>query len=135
VNFDPSYLGTAAGQEFSASVVISGASGVGSVPFHLEFDPDVLEFLGADQTSPFLSQDGTPVFVLATLSGNGREIIVGLSRQGNRPGVDGQGTLIEMRFRARKSGTTSLNFSNLSVLDPSAQPLPYEKLGMTVVVQ
>jgi general secretion pathway protein D len=135
VNFDPSYLGTAAGQEFSASVVISGASGVGSVPFHLEFDPDILEFLGADQASPFLSQDGTPVFVLATLSGNGREIIVGLSRQGNRPGVDGQGTLIEMRFRARKSGTTSLNFSNLSVLDPSAQPLPYEKLGMTVVVQ
>jgi general secretion pathway protein D len=135
VNFDPSYLGTAPGQEFGASVVISGATGVGSVPFHLEFDPEILEFLGADQTSPFLSRDGTQVFVLATLSGNGREVIVGLSRQGNRPGIDGQGTLIQLRFRARKSGTTTLNFSNLSVLDPNAQPLPYDKLGMTVVVQ
>lgn len=135
VNFDPSYLGTAPGQEFSTKVVISGANGVGSVPFHLEFDPEILEFLGADQMSPFLSQDGTPVFVLATVSGNGREVIVGLSRQGNRPGVDGQGTLIQMKFRAKKSGTTTLNFSNLSVLDPNAQPLPYDKLGMTVVVQ
>jgi hypothetical protein len=111
------------------------SSSAGPRPFHLEFDPEILEFLGADQTSPFLSRDGTQVFVLATLSGNGREVIVGLSRQGNRPGIDGQGTLIQLRFRARKSGTTTLNFSNLSVLDPNAQPLPYDKLGMTVVVQ
>jgi general secretion pathway protein D len=135
VTFDPSYLATAVGEEFTASVVISGASQVGSVPFHLGFDPQYLEFLGAAQDSPFLAQDGTPVFVLATVGGNGREVIVGLSRQGSRPGIGGQGILIELKFRAKKSGTTALGFTDLSVLDPSAQPLPFEKLGMTVVVQ
>ncbi|MCZ6696349.1 MAG: cohesin domain-containing protein, partial [Acidobacteria bacterium] len=135
VTFDPSYLATAVGEEFSASVVISGASQVGSVPFHLGFDPQYVEFLGAAQDSPFLGQDGTPVFVLATVGGNGREVIVGLSRQGSRPGIGGQGILIELKFRAKKSGTTALGFTDLSVLDPSAQPLPFEKLGMTVVVQ
>jgi len=105
------------------------------VPFHLAFDPNVLEFMGAGSTSPFLSQDGTPVFVLATIGSGGREVIVGLSRQGSRPGVTGSGTLIPITFRPKKPGTTSLSFTDLSVLDPQAQPLPSEKLGMTVVVQ
>jgi general secretion pathway protein D len=135
VGFNPSYLTATLGTNFSVDVTISGGTGVGSVPFHLSFDPAVLDFIGAGSVSPFLSQDGTPVFVLATIGSGGREVIVGLSRQGSRPGVSGTGTLIQMTFRPKKPGTTSLNFTDLSVLDPQAQPLPYEKLGMTVVVQ
>ena len=117
------------------SVSISGASGVGSVPFHLGFDPDALEFVSFSGTSPFLSQDGSAAFVLATLGSGGREVIVGLSRQGSRPGMSGQGTLIDLTFRPKKPGTTSLSFSDLAVLDPAASPLPSQKMGMTVVVQ
>jgi len=135
VGFNPSYLTATLGTNFTVDVVINGGAGVGSVPFHLAFDPNVLEFMGAGSTSPFLSQDGTPVFVLATIGSGGREVIVGLSRQGSRPGVTGSGTLIQITFRPKKPGTTSLSFTDLSVLDPQAQPLPSEKLGMTVVVQ
>jgi general secretion pathway protein D len=135
VGFNPLYLTATLGTNFSVDVVINGGAGVGSVPFHLSFDPAVLEFIGAGSVSPFLSQDGTPVFVLATMGSGGREVIVGLSRQGSRPGVNGSGTLIQLTFRPKKPGTTSLSFTDLSVLDPQAQPLPSEKLGMTVVVQ
>jgi general secretion pathway protein D len=135
VTLNPAYQTVTIGQEFTVSVAISGARNVGSVPFHLGFDPAYVEFLGAGSTSPFLSQDGTPVFVLATLGMQGREVIAGLSRQGSRPGASGQGTLLEMRFRPKKPGTTTINFTDISVLDPQAQPMPFEKLGMTVVIQ
>jgi len=105
------------------------------VPFHLAFDPNFLDFVGAERTSPFLSKDGTPVFVMATVGGGGREVITGLSRQGSRPGVSGDGILIEMTFRPKKPGTTTLSFSDLSVLDTQASPLPSERLPMTIVIQ
>jgi hypothetical protein len=135
VSFNPSFLTATLGRDFTVSVVISGASGVGSVPFHLSYDPQFVEFIKAGTTSPFLSQDGTPVFVLATTGAGGHEVIAGLSRQGSRPGVSGQGTLLEMTFRPKRPGTTTLSFGELSVLDPQAQPLPSEKLPMTLVIQ
>lgn len=135
IAFNPSYITATLGHDFTVSIVISGAAGVGSVPFHVAFDSQLVEFVGAGGTSPFLSQDGTPVFVLATVGAGGREVIAGLSRQGSRPGVSGQGTLLEMTFRPKKPGTTTLSFSDLSVLDPQAQPLPSETLPMTVVIQ
>jgi general secretion pathway protein D len=135
VSLNPAFLTVPLGQEFTVSVTIGGASGVGSVPFHLLFDPSYLEFVNFSGTSPFLSQDGAPAFVLATLGGGGREVVVGLSRQGSRPGMSGQGSLIELTFRSKRPGTTALNFSDLAVLDPSAQPLPFQKMGMTVVIQ
>src|SRR5439155_24646172 len=106
-----------------------------SVPFHLRYDPQYLEFINASSGSPFLSQDGARPFVLATKSTN--EVIVGLSREGSRPGVSGQGELIALTFRAtgEKTGTTTLNFTDITVLDPSAQRLPFDKQGMTVNVQ
>jgi general secretion pathway protein D len=119
---------------FTVSVNIGGASGVGSVPFHLSFDPAYLRFADFTNTSPFLGQDGAQVFVLATLGAGGREVIVGLSRQGSRPGVSGQGTLIQLSFEARQPGTTSLQFTDLSVLDPAAQPVPSQRQGMTVAI-
>jgi general secretion pathway protein D len=135
VAFNPSYLTATLGRPFTVSVVISSATGVSSVPFHVAFDSQFVEFVGAAGTSPFLSQDDTPVYVLATVGAGGREVIAGLSRQGSRPGVSGQGTLLEMTFRPKKPGTTTLSFSDLSVLDPQAQPLPHEALPMTVVIQ
>lgn len=137
VGFNPSYLTATLGTNFTVDVVISDGKGVGSVPFHLSFDPSVLDFVGAGSNSPFLSQDQTPVFVLATKGSGGREVIVGLSRQGSRPGVNGSGTLIQLTFRPKKAGPvpTVLSFTDLSVLDPQAQPLPSEKLDLKVVVQ
>jgi general secretion pathway protein D len=136
VGLNPAFLNVRACTEFTASVTISGATSVGSVPFHLAFDPAYLTFTNFTNTSPFLGRDGAPVFVLATLGSGGREVVVGLSRQGNRPGVGGQGQLIQISFKAGKNpGTTALRFTDLSVLDPGARPLPVQQQGMTVSIQ
>ena len=75
--------------------------------------------------------------MLATKGAGGNEVIVGLSREGSKPGVGGQGELIALTFRAigTKTGTTTLSFTDITVLDPSAQRLPFDKQGMTVNVQ
>ncbi|PYT16046.1 MAG: hypothetical protein DMF51_05550 [Acidobacteria bacterium] len=114
VFMNPAYLNVSLSQPmFTVSVMIRSASGIGSVPFHLSFDPLFLDFLNYSRTSPFLSQDGASPFVLATLgSGNN-----------------------ELTFRAKKAGTTTLNFSDISVLDTSAQRLPFDRQGMTINVQ
>src|SRR2546422_222445 len=135
VFLNPTYLNVNKNQTFTVSVNIRSASAVGSVPFHLQFDPQYLDLATTGRTSPFLSQDGALPFVLATLGAGGKEVIVGLSREGSKPGVSGQGVLIEMTFLAKKSGTTTLNFTDISVLDPSAQRLPFDKQGMTVNIQ
>ncbi|OLD64415.1 MAG: hypothetical protein AUI47_06075 [Acidobacteria bacterium 13_1_40CM_2_68_5] len=136
VFMNPAYLNVSLSQPiFTVSVMIRSASGIGSVPFHLAFDPLFLDFLNYSRTSPFLSQDGASPFVLATLGSGNNEVIVGLSRDGSRPGVSGQGPLIDLTFRARKAGTTTLNFSDISVLDTSAQRLPFDRQGMTINVQ
>ncbi len=135
VFLNPTYMNAQQGQMITVSVNIRSAAGVGSVPFHLGFDPQYLEFINYGRGSPFLSQDGASTFVLATLGAGKNEVIVGLSREGSRPGVSGQGTLIDLTFRASKPGTTTLNFTDISVLDPSAQRLPFDKQGMTVNIQ
>jgi len=136
VYLNPAFLNVPKGQYFTVSVAIRSATGVGSVPFHLRFDPDYLEFINASSGSSFLSQDGSKPFVLVT-KGAGGEVIVGLSREGSKPGVSGQGELIALTFFAsgKKTGTTTLSFTDITVLDPSAQRLPFDKMGMTVNVQ
>lgn len=135
VALNPSQVSVEVNQEFSVTATINSPSSVGSVPFHLVFDPAALEFASFSRSSPFLQQDGTPVFVLATVGGGGREVIVGLSRQGGRAGATGEGELITLTFRARQPGTTTLTFSDLSVLDTNAQRLPVQSQGTTVIVQ
>ena len=135
VYMSPAYMNVSMGQQmFTVSVMIRSKGAVGSVPFHLVFDPQALEFINYSRLSPFLSQDGASTFVLATLGSGGNEVIVGLSREGSRPGVSGQGVLIDLTFHPKKAGATTLSFSDISVLDPSAQRLPFNRQGMTVNV-
>src|SRR5262245_18895303 len=135
VFLNPAFQNVAKDQTFSVTVNITTESLVGSVPFHLRFDPQYLDFVKYVPGSPFLSQDGASPFVLATLNWSKTEVVVGLSREGSKPGVTGQGILIELTFSAKKSGTTQINFSDLAVLDPTAQRLPFTKQGMTVNIQ
>jgi general secretion pathway protein D len=134
VFLSPAFANVAMGEMITVGVMIRSKSGVGSVPFHLVFDPLALKFLNYSRKSPFLEQDGATAFVLVSPGSSGNELIVGLSREGSRPGVSGQGSLIDLTFHAMKAGTTTLNFSDISVLDPSAQKLPFDRQGMTINV-
>jgi len=124
VTFNPAGLILAGvGKVFELDVFISQATGVGSVPFHVSYDPKILQFLPPGKEGGFLKQDGASTIYNAQAS-TVNEIFVATARLGVPTGASGGGTLCTFQFQALSAGTTTLAFTEASVLDPTGQVLP-----------
>lgn len=95
-------------------VVIQSGTDVGHVPFHLAYDPGVLRFERGEE-GQFLNMDGSPTVFFAVPAGSGDEVLVGLSRLGHGPGIDGSGLLCVLHFVPVAPGTTQLRFKQADV--------------------
>ncbi len=115
-------------------VFMEGANNVGSVPFHLRYNPQVLEFVSPAQEGGLLSADGTNTIFLAPDTGGG-EIVVGLSRLGGGTGASGTGTLARFQFQALAAGDAGFAFTGASVMDPQAQKMPASFSAVPVKVE
>jgi len=116
-------------------VEILEGTDVGHVPFHLAFDPRVLRFEGGDE-GDFLRTDGSPTVFYATNASSGDAVVVGLSRLGHGPGIDGSGALCVLNFVAIGTGTTQLRFKLAAVKNSGNAPMPsaFESGSVSVVV-
>ncbi len=114
----PSHTELAVEGRLSVFVMISNATNVGHVPFHLVYDPRILQFEYGEEGS-FLGSDGAQTAFFAAASGGGGTVVVGLSRLGQTSGVSGAGDLCVLHFTAVGPGTTSLAFSSEKVRDPA----------------
>ena len=134
VSLIPSSESIHVGEPLVVEVVIQNATDVGSVPFHLRYDFSVLQFVGPATEGPFMGSDGAKTVFLATDTGGGGEIIVGLSRMRAAQGATGSGTLAIFQFQAVAPGDAGFAFSGASVTDPQARPLPaaFNKAHVTV---
>lgn len=122
------------GDTVTMNVMIEGATNVGSVPFHLKFNPQVLEFIPPGMEGNFLNNDGSSTVFIASESASGGEIVVGLSRIGKGPGASGSGLLCTLQFLAINEGSCGFTFSSPSVKDPSAQNLPSNFSTVNLVI-
>lgn len=113
------------GKIVTVDIQIRAANNVGSVPFMLVYDPEVLEPLTSMMLEgPFLKRDGSSTAFMTRVSATAAgALIVGHSRLRSDRGLAGKGTLCRLRFRALREGTSALSFVRASVLDPRAQPL------------
>jgi hypothetical protein len=114
--------------------MIANATDVGHVPFHLVYDPQVLQFNYGEEGF-FLGSDGAPTAFFAAASGGGGTVVVGLSRLGQTSGVSGAGDLCVLHFTAVGAGTTSLAFSSENVKGPDGDPLPSFFAPVSVTVR
>jgi hypothetical protein len=114
----PSYR---VGDRIVLEVRIDGGANVGSVPFHLKYNRQVIEFVPPGVQGPFLSADGTNTVFLANDVGGGGEIVVGLSRLGGSEGVTGSGTLATFQFQAIAAGDCGFAWTGAAVKDPQAR--------------
>jgi len=123
------------GETVVVEVRIEKAENVGSVPFRLRYDLDVLKFDPPATEGTFLSADGTDtVFLVSDTRGEG-EIVVGLSRLGAVPGAQGAGTLATFEFEALSAGNAGFAFADANVKDPQAQNLPASFDAPTVMIE
>jgi len=134
VRLVPSLTSYRVGDRVSIEVRIENATNVGSVPFHLRYNRQVLEFVPPAIQGPFLNSDGANSVFLATDSGGGGEVVVGLSRLGGGEGVSGAGTLATFQFQAINPGDSGFAWVGASVKDPQARNLPANFLLSPVAV-
>jgi hypothetical protein len=123
------------GERVVVEVAIENGRDVGSVPFHLMYNPDVLSFVSPAAEGPFMRSDGALTVFLAADSGGGGEIVVGLSRLGASEGASGSGTLATFEFDAIAGGDCEFAFSAHSVKDPQARDMPAGWSPATVRIQ
>jgi len=122
------------GDLVTLEVRIENGTNVGSVPFHLRYNPQMLQFQSPAQEGPFLASDGTSTVFLANDSGAGGEVVVGLSRMGGGTGVEGSGPLATFTFRATAPGRVPLTFTAASVKDPQARNMPASFVGGSIAI-
>jgi general secretion pathway protein D len=131
VSFVPPNVLSTVGDTMTIQVNISQATRVGSVPFHVAYDPKIVQFVSGTEGG-FLKQDGaTTIFNAQASSMN--EVFVALARVGVPTGAAGSGILCTFTFAALAPGNTTLTFTEASVLDPQGQPLPADFQGVVQV--
>jgi general secretion pathway protein D len=135
VRLVPSAPSFKVGDRFTIEVRIEGATNVGSVPFHLRYNRQVLEFLSPAIQGNFLNSDGGNTAFLAVDTPPGGEIVVGDSRLGGGDGISGSGTLATFQFQAINPGDCGFGWTGASVKDPQARNLPASFLTAPVAVE
>ena len=111
------------GNRVSIRVRIVNAVDVGSVPFHVIYNPGVLRFEGAVEGS-FLAAGGRATAFFAAPMSNGYEAVVGLSRLGRGDGIGGSGELCILDFTVVGSGDAELAFVRAHVRDSENRIVP-----------
>jgi hypothetical protein len=124
VRLIPAQLVYQVGDPVGMHAFIEHADNVGSVPFHLVYNKDVLEFLPPATEGPFMREDGTFTVFLVDEAGGGGELVVGLSRLGAVDGAQGSGLLATFAFTALSPGSSAFEFRAAKVKDPQARSVP-----------
>ncbi len=103
--------------DFTLEVRASQVTDLYGVSFDLEFPEDLLTFRrnGVDVGS-FLEAGGVEPEILVKRQGD--TLVIGISRIGNRAGVDGSGVLFTIRFRnGGKAGDGAFRFRSNNAVD------------------
>lgn len=119
------------GSTFQVSVVASGAHDLFGVPLQMQFDPHVLSLVNVD-SGDLLGRDGQAVALVHRDEGNGA-VTISATRPPNTPGVNGQGTLVTLTFKALAPGNSQLALVRIGARDSHQNSLP--AVGSQATVQ
>ncbi|MEO6982118.1 MAG: cohesin domain-containing protein [Edaphobacter sp.] len=110
------------GSTFQVAVMLGNGHDIYSVPLQLQFNPAVLELVNVD-AGGFLSRDGQAVAIAHRDEGNGL-VTISTSRPPNAGGVNGQGSVANLTFRAIAAGDSSLSLVKVGALNSAQATLP-----------
>ena len=110
------------GATFQVAVMLSNAKDLFSVPLQMQFDPKVLSLVNVDAGN-LLGQDGQAVALVHRDEGNGA-VTISASRPPGVLGVDGQGTICTLTFKATAPGDSTLALVRVSAKDSKQNTMP-----------
>ena len=110
------------GATFQVTVRATNAHDLFGVPLQMQFDPKVLSLVGVD-SGDLLGHDGQAVALSHRDDGEGA-VTMSLSRPPNTPGVNGDGPLCVLTFKAIAPGNSSLSLVRVGAQDSHQNKLP-----------
>ncbi len=122
VSIVPQNVTQTTGSTFQVAVTLSNAKDLFEVPLQMHFDPRVLSLVNVD-AGDLLGRDGQTVALVHRDEGNG-QVTISASRPPNVKGVDGQGTLVTLTFKALAAGDSPLTLMKIGAKDSQQNNLP-----------
>jgi general secretion pathway protein D len=110
------------GSTFQVAVMLTNARDVYSVPLQLQFNPAVLQLVNVD-AGDFLSRDGQAVSIVHRDDGNGL-VAISTTRPPKVAGVNGQGSIATLTFKAIAAGDSSLSLVKVGAVNSVQANLP-----------
>jgi general secretion pathway protein D len=110
------------GSTFQVAIMLNGARDVYSVPLQVQFNPSVLELVNVD-AGDLLSRDGQAVSIVHRDEGNGL-VTISTSRPPNVAGVNGQGSIATLTFKATAAGDSNLALVKVGARNSAQANLP-----------
>jgi len=118
----PAVANQAVGSTFQVAVTAGNARDLFSVPMQLQFNPQVLSLVDVD-SGELLSRDGQAMALVHRDEGNGL-VTISASRPPNTAGVNGQGTVCTLTFKALAAGDSQLSLVKVGAKDSKQNSLP-----------
>jgi general secretion pathway protein D len=112
----------AVGSTFQVTVQASNAHDLFGVPLQLQFDPKVVALVNVD-AGELLGRDGQAVALTHRDDGQGA-VSVNLERPPQTKGIDGQGALCVLTFKAIAPGSSQLALVRVGARDSRQQNMP-----------
>ena len=112
----------AVGSTFQVAVMASGAHSLYSVPLQLQFNPAVLQLVNVD-SGDLLGRDGQAVAIVHRDEGNGL-VTISASRPPGTQGVDGQGAVCILTFKAIAPGDSNLTLPRVGARNSAQTSIP-----------
>jgi general secretion pathway protein D len=112
----------AVGSTFQASILLTNAHDLFSVPMQIQFDPKVLQLVNVD-AGGLLAGGSQPVALVHRDEGNGM-VVISASRPPGAVGVEGQGEVCTLTFKAIGAGDTSISLVKVGAKNSVQANLP-----------
>jgi general secretion pathway protein D len=111
----PGSTDQAVGATFQVSIVAQNAHDLFAVPLQIQFDPKVLSLVNVD-AGDLLGKDGQSVALVHRDEGNGA-VTISATRPPGTKGVDGQGSICTLTFKAIGTGDSTLALTRIGTRD------------------
>jgi len=133
---EPSDINVDVGEEFEINVSISDVVDLYGFQTDIDYNSDVLEYVSMSE-GDFLNSDGVDTFDIGPDdSVPGILDDYALTRVGSHPGVDGNGIIAKIRFKAIALGVSKIGIFNDKLVDSSTSVtlIPHSTENASVVV-
>lgn len=102
------------GEPFTVSLMLDNAADVSAAPIQIVFDPKMLKLNDVTQ-GDLLSQGGTVATLTKNIQNDAGAAAIQLSRPPDKPGVNGNGTLLNFSFSPVMAGISQITAPNIAV--------------------